>query len=344
MEKLNRKYLILIGGAVALVVLIFWWLGRSGQGPQSPKSSGGVTKETTPKIESQIPYAPSQVNLEDLANFSLPQTVSTFEFQGPPQRELALDEIDLIGRNFSFVSSAEERVDARGSRSYVFRDSQGRVLTIYNIPPSLHYSELASANDSATLPSLDEAKTLADEWLGKVGLQLPAGWEIKEVRSTYLAGHESVSVEVTNQSEANLTRVSLGYFYEGTPVVSETGKADFFNFVFGRGGSVISAKLEFLVNNLNLKTQKMGEIRTKNLEEVKQDFALGKAKAVSLDLSGVSSDELIIYPPDQIRAQDIKPVLLMTEEKLNPYYLVSSSGTLSSGRTGNVNYLISLSK
>lgn len=333
----RTKYIII--GVLLVLVLVVLFFPRSGSQP--PTNLKPVSKvNQTPKIESQIPNVPQNISLENITKKTLPKTVSTYKISGQVLVPLTFAQVQTIAKNFGFSSAGEKRSTSGGGRSYIFEDSAGRVLSITDDPPSVDYSELPKKSAGKNPPTLEEAKTLSLNLINNIQFTLSTGWEIKSINAVYLKGGESSAGEVKTVEEANLTSVSLGYYYNGYPVLSGKGRQIFMTFAFGPAGSVVSAKVQFLLNNLGLGVEKSGEVVAKNLEEINASFYNGEAQAVSLGLAGTVSDEPIINPPASVSVSDLQNVLVLSGSQLLPYYLISSQGVLPSGRAGEVEYLV----
>ena len=343
------KVIIIIGGIVVLGLLFTLPFSGQRQAPRVPPSTVSKIPETPklgvlPRVQSQIPDVPKTVSLNDLTTKSLPASLPSFKIYKNPAVPLSESQIQAIGGSLEFSAVSENRRSDDGSVNYIFEDSRGRVLSVTNTPPSIDYSELPKEGTTGKPPTIDEALILSSNLINKMGPSLPDDWEIKVADSVYLKGGESAAGVVSKVGEASLTRVSLGYTYKGYKVLNDKGREIFFNFVFGPGGVVVSAKAELLVNNSNLNVVSSADVKAKNLEEVNKSFYNGEAKAVSLGLSGVVSDETIINPPTSVDANNLESVLVLSGEDLIPYYLVTTQGTLPSGRPGTVKFLVPASK
>lgn len=338
-----NRIIIIIGGVIFLVLLLLViFYPRPSKKSETGKTPVGQNKNTIPPQLALpiIPQAPQNVSLENLSQKDLPQYLPSYSVSGDLAVPFTVSQIQQIAAAFNFSNEPAKRENYGGGYSYIYNDKTGRVLAIVDNPPKVDFSELPEASGSKTLPSLLQAETNALHLVGRVLPSLSSGWEVKVIKSVYLSGGQSSAGEVADVSKADLANVTLGYFYNGLLVLPATANTNLISFSFGNNGAVVSGKVGVFVNNDNISLNPSGQKKAKTLPEVSASFYRGEARAISLGLSGVISDEPIIYPPAQVSAQDIRPVLLVRGDTLYPYYLIDSTGVLGSGRAGSVVYLL----
>jgi|GEM_PF-5382307 hypothetical protein len=340
---MNRRTVIIVGVIIALALVAIFLSRPSNNKRQSNKSPMDKIV-AAPKVSSQIPNAPEKISLDNLASRTLPKVFPSYIVSVPILLALNEEQIQQIANAFSFSPAEGSKTIYGNSKVYTYENSSGRVLSVTDDPPAVDFSELPGESGSKTPPTLEKAKTLSSNLVNAIQPRLPSGWEIKVVGSVYLKGGGSSASEVRTAEEAGLTNVSLGYFYKGYAVLNSQGKLIFFNFIFGPGGSVVSAKAQFLLNNLDLVAGPPIEVPTKNLEEVVAAFFNGEPRAIFMGLANTISDEPITNPPTAVTASDLQAVLVLMDNNLLPYYLISSSGKFPSGRQGEVLYLVPAAK
>lgn len=342
MESMNNnrvKYLLIFFGAAVVFILV---IGLFRSSPPKKQEPPVPVKVNTPEIKSTIPYSPQSVEF----NKDYPASADrlpVYKISGPLLTIPSYSAVILLAKNFGFVSSPKTIPAYGGGTNYIFSDEAGRVLTVKDTPLSLSYSELQKENITGYLPKISQAESLAKDLAAKAAPNLPEGWRLGVTKSVYLKGTGSSAVEVASAQEANMIAISLGYYYTDYKIVTPDGKFEFVKAVFGNSGSVVSFKSTMPVNNPGLSIEKDGDVLSLDLEEVKKRFANGQAGAVFLGLAVGQTDEPILTPPQIVVAESLEPVLVLSPSALEPYYLVTASGTLNSGRVGEVLYLLSVS-
>lgn len=337
----NRaKYLLIFLGATAAFIFIvgMFWRSPTVTPPPTPE------KTNPPKVGSTIPFSPQSVKFNQAAQPNVSQPLPIYKVSGQLLMPISSAAAAQMAQRFGFIGPAQTIPAYRGGTNYTFSDNSGRVLTIKENPPTLNYSELQKESSSTSLPTISQANSLAQELAKKVIPSLPVGWRLAEVKSDYLKSTGSSATVMPSAQGANLVEISLGYYYLDYKVGTPDGKFEFIKAVFGNYGTVVSFKAAPPLNNPNFSVIKEDEVLSPTLSEVQQKFTRGLATAVFLGLANERTDEPILTPPTVVTAEKLEPVLILSTDTLQPFYLVTAKGTLNSNRTGEVLYLLPLAE
>ncbi|MCL5003908.1 MAG: hypothetical protein M1352_01400 [Patescibacteria group bacterium] len=340
---MNQKYFRIFAVIILILVIVLLAFDFFRSRSPSVPNQGGTTPPgvAAPTVNQAIPYTPQRVNVPSNVNYqNLPKTLPVYSVAGDAARPFTSLEISSLASILGFKSAAQIIPGYGGGSNYMYGDAAGRTLIVKDAPPSISYSEPPATGPFTSLPSLDEASSFSLSWFRKLSINLPDGWEVRVIKKVYISGEGSSAVEVPDVSQAGSVSVNLGYFYGGLEVYDGTRGPVLFSLVIGPNMTIISAKSAFLVTNSGLAISPVGNVAVKDLAGIENSFSDGSAKAISLGLSGVITDEPILNPPQTVDVKNISPVLLLSGKTLYPYFSVSAQGTLSSGRTGEVQYLV----